>query len=218
MKKLFLPFAALLFLNACALTTDEEYIRCLQGFNDPGSGGGIPGGKAATVIAAGAAGAAAALVLCEEPEVTESPDVLDANVDGDLSQPLEAREPLLMTERVPVTPPMNFVFDSRVLQFELDRADLLPGASDMLMPVVEYLRAYPEVNARIAGHTCNLGTTEHNQSLSERRAQAAADFLMSQGIAQERLVVTGYSELEPIATNDTEEGRARNRRVEITER
>lgn len=56
---------ALLVLNACTFTTDEEYIRCLQGVNDPGSGGGIPGCKAATVITAGAAGTAAALVFSD---------------------------------------------------------------------------------------------------------------------------------------------------------
>ncbi len=218
MKKLFLPLAALLVLNACTFTTDEEYIRCLQGFNDPGSGGGIPGGKAATVITAGAAGAAAALIFCEEPEVTESPEVLEADVNGDLSQPLEMREPLLIAESEPVAPAMQFVFDSQTLQFDLDSADLRPGFSDVLMPVAEYLRAHPEVTATVAGHTCYLGTAEHNQSLSERRAQAVADYLTGQGIASERLLVEGYREFQPIATNKTEEGRARNRRVEITPR
>lgn len=218
MKKIFVPLAALLFLSACTFTTDEEYIRCLQGFNDPGSGGGIPGGQAASVIAAGATGAAAALIFCEEPEVTESPDVLNATIEGDLSQPLEEREPLLVSENAPVTPPMNFVFDSQILQFELDSAELREGFSDILMPVVEYLRAHPEVNATVAGHTCYLGTAEHNQSLSERRARAVADYLTGQGIASERLIAVGYREFRPIATNKTEEGRARNRRVEITER
>lgn len=218
MKRLFVPLAALLVQSACTFTTDEEYIRCLQGFNDLGSGGGIPGGKAATVITAGAAGAAAALVFCEEPEVTESPEVLEADVNGDLSQPLEIREPLLIAESEPVAPPMQFVFDSQTLQFELDSADLRPGFSDILMPVVDYLRAHPEVNATVGGHTCYLGTAEHNQSLSERRAQAVADYLIGQGIASERLLVEGYREFQPIATNKTEDGRARNRRVEITAR
>ena len=218
MKSLFIPLVALLFLNACTFTTDEEYIRCLQGFNDPGSGGGIPGGKAATVITAGAVGAAAALVLCEEPEVNESPDVLNADVKGDLSQPLEAREPLLVSE-APATPqPVRFRFDSRILQFELDRAELLPGAGVILAPAVDYLREFPEVSVTVAGHTCWLGTEAHNQTLSENRAQAVMDFIIAQRIDADRLVIEAYGESQPIATNQTDEGRQRNRRVEITER
>ncbi len=218
MKKFFIPLAAVLFLNACTFTTDEEYIRCLQGFNDPGSGGGIPGGKAATVITAGAAGAAAALVLCEEPEITESPEVLDAQVDGDLSQPLEAREPLLVSEAPAEPEPVRFMFDSRTLQFELDRAELLPGSEATLAPAVDYLLEFPEVSVTIAGHTCWLGTEAHNQVLSKQRAQAVADFITSQGIEADRLVVEAYGESQPIATNQTDEGRQRNRRVEISQR
>lgn len=218
MKKFFIPLAAVLFLNACTFTTDEEYIRCLQGFNDPGSGGGIPGGKAATVITAGAAGTAAALVFCEEPEITESPEVLDAQIDGDLSQPLEAREPLLVSEAPAEPEPVRFMFDSRTLQFELDRAELLPGSEATLAPAVDYLLEFPEVSVTIAGHTCWLGTEAHNQVLSKQRAQAVADFITSQGIEADRLVVEAYGESQPIATNQTDEGRQRNRRVEISQR
>lgn len=218
MKQVFIPLAALLVLSGCTFATDEEYIRCLQGFNDTGSGGGIPGGKAATVITAGAAGAVAALVFCQEPEVTESPELIEAEVDGDLSQPLEAREPLLISE-APATPePVRFMFDSRTLQFELDRAELLPGSEATLAPAVDYLREFPEVSVTIAGHTCWLGTEAHNQLLSEQRAQAVADFITSQGIEADRLVVEAYGERQPIATNQTDEGRQRNRRVEITQR
>jgi len=172
MRKQFLPLAVLLLLNACTFTSDEEYIRCLQGFNDPGSGGGIPGGKAATVITAGATGAAAALVLCEEPEITESPKAVEAEVDGDLSQPLEAREPLLVSNRPtasktpPLPEPVLFSFDSRTLQFELDRAELPPGAEDTLTSVVSYLSEFPEVNVTIAGHTCWLARGSWSRSIT----------------------------------------------------
>jgi outer membrane protein OmpA-like peptidoglycan-associated protein len=218
MKKILIPLSALLFLSGCTFTTDEEYIRCLQGFNDSGSGGGIPGGKAATVIAAGAAGAAAALVLCEEPEVTESPEVLKADIEGDLSQPLEVREPLLVAEVSSAPEPMRLMFDSRTLQFDLDRAELLPGAEQTLLSVMEHLREFPEVSVTVAGHTCWLGSETHNQTLSENRAQAVADYLISQGIEADRLVVEAYGESRPIATNETDEGRQRNRRVEVEQR
>lgn len=224
MKKQFLPLAALLLLSACTFTSDEEYIRCLQGFNDPGSGGGIPGGKAATVITAGVAGAAAALVLCEEPEIMESPKAVEAEVDGDISQPLEVREPLLVSNRPtaskapPLPEPVLFSFDSRTLQFELDRAELPPGAEDTLAAVVSYLSEFSEVNVTIAGHTCWLGSEIYNQTLSQQRAQAVADFIISQGISGDRLFVEAYGESRPIVSNQTDGGRRQNRRVEVIQR
>ena len=74
---------------------------------------------------------------------------------------------------------------------------------------------YPEVSIRITGHTCWLGTTEHNLDLSQRRAKAVADYLMSQGIDRDRLIVAAEGESQPIDTNLTEEGRRSNRRVEV---
>ena len=219
MKNLVFPLLVLVLLSACAASTDKEYIRCLQGFNDPSTGAGIPGGKAASVIAAGTVGAAAALVLCEEPAITESPDLLDVSVEGNLSQPLEVREPLLVFEApAPVAQPVLFTFDSRTLQFELDRAELMPGSKEALVAVVDYLRELPEVVVTIAGHTCWLGTEAHNQKLAEQRAQAVANFIVSQGIGPDRLVVEAFGEAQPVATNQTEEGRERNRRVEVVQR
>ena len=113
---------------------------------------------------------------------------------------------------------MRFRFDSRILQFELDRAELLPGAGVILAPAVDYLREFPEVSVTVAGHTCWLGTEAHNQTLSENRAHAVMDFIIAQGIEADRLVIEAYGESQPIATNQTDEGRQRNRRVEITER
>ena len=219
MKNLVFPLLVLVLLSACATSTDKEYIRCLQGFNDPSTGAGIPGGKAASVIGAGTVGAAAALVLCEEPEITESPDLLDVSVEGSLSQPLEVREPLLVFEApAPAVQPVLFTFDSRTLQFELDRAELMPGSKEALVAVVDYLRELPEVIVTIAGHTCWLGTEAHNQKLAEQRAQAVANFIVSQGIGPDRLVVEAFGEAQPVATNQTEEGRKRNRRVEVVQR
>lgn len=219
MKNLVFPLLVLVLLSACATSTDKEYIRCLQGFNDPSTGAGIPGGKAASVIGAGTVGAAAALVLCEEPEITESPDMLDVSVEGNLSQPLEVREPLLVFEApAPAAQPVLFTFDSRTLQFELDRAELMPGSKEALVAVVDYLRELPEVIVTIAGHTCWLGTEAHNQKLAEQRAQAVANFIVSQGIGPDRLVVEAFGEAQPVATNQTEEGRKRNRRVEVVKR
>ena len=86
------------------------------------------------------------------------------------------------------------------------------------MAVVDYLRELPEVIVTIAGHTCWLGTEAHNQKLAEQRAQAVANFIVSQGIGPDRLVVEAFGEAKPVATNRTEEGRKRNRRVEVVKR
>jgi len=183
----------------------------------------VPPGAATRVIGAGTVGAAAALVLCKEPEITESPDTLVAEVSGDLSQPLEERRSLVKTDATRAATPMSlapvtgFVFDSRTLRFDLDRAELKPGASDTLSPVVDFLNDYPEVSVRITGHTCWLGSNEHNLDLSQRRADAVADYLVSQGIDRDRLLVAAKGESQPIDTNLTEEGRQSNRRVEVVQ-
>ena len=149
--------------------------------------------------------------------------MLLAEVPGDLSQPLEQRDPLLMTDTAPVSgvaplaPAVSFVFDSRTLQFDLDRAELQTGAGVTLSPVVEFLNDYPEVSVLITGHTCWLGSNEHNLDLSQRRADAVADFLVSQGIDRDRLFVAAEGESQPIDSNLTEEGRRSNRRVEVVQ-
>ena len=117
----------------------------------------------------------------------------------------------------PLAPVTGFVFDSRTLRFDLDRAELKPGASDTLSPVVDFLNDYPEVSVLIAGHTCWLGSNEHNLDLSRRRADAVADYLVSQGIDRDRLFVAAEGESQPIDTNLTEEGRQSNRRVEVVQ-
>ncbi|MDT4885035.1 Outer membrane protein A [compost metagenome] len=65
------------------------------------------------------------------------------------------------------------------------------------------------------GHTDNVGSDHYNQGLSERRAQSVADFLASQGVPADKLTSQGLGESQPVADNDSDEGRAQNRRVEI---
>jgi len=67
----------------------------------------------------------------------------------------------------------------------------------------------------VAGHTDSVGTDSYNQGLSERRANAVKDYLTAQGIKASRLTARGYGESRPVASNDTDEGRAENRRVEL---
>lgn len=99
--------------------------------------------------------------------------------------------------------------------FEFDRTRLTAEAKVILDGVVETLRGQPDMRAEIAGHTDALGSDKYNQVLSEGRAASVREYLISRGIAADRVTSRGYGEREPTATNDTEEGRQLNRRVEF---
>lgn len=103
----------------------------------------------------------------------------------------------------------------RNILFEFDSADLKAESLAVLDQVVEYLRSNPGVSMEIQGHTDNVGTAEYNLRLSSRRAQTVRDYLMNKGIPPERLEVQGLGLSSPLVPNDTEENRARNRRVEF---
>ena len=99
--------------------------------------------------------------------------------------------------------------------FELDRANLTPGAVRSLAPLVTFLRDNPDRTIAIEGHTDSLGSDAYNQELSQRRAEAVRDFLVQNGIAGDRITARGMGESYPVASNGTEAGRQQNRRVEI---
>jgi len=99
--------------------------------------------------------------------------------------------------------------------FDTDKASLLPESKSELQTLVNFLNNNPEVKVIIKGHTDNVGNDEHNLDLSKRRAKAVFEYLVGQGIATERLAHEGYGEKVPIATNETDEGRAANRRTEF---
>lgn len=115
-------------------------------------------------------------------------------------------------------PPKLKAGDVVVLQgvnFETDSAVLKPEAIVILDPAVAELLRQPALKVAISGHTDSTGSLENNQKLSEQRADAVRDYLVSLGIAAERLHAAGFGETAPLDGNDTPEGRARNRRVEL---
>jgi outer membrane protein OmpA-like peptidoglycan-associated protein len=93
--------------------------------------------------------------------------------------------------------------------------ELLPGARERLAKVSGIVLAYPSLHLQVEGHTDSVGTDEYNQQLSEHRAQSVRDYLVQQGINQYSIESRGLGKTEPIATNDTPEGRQQNRRVEL---
>ncbi len=99
--------------------------------------------------------------------------------------------------------------------FDFDSHKLLDESKAELQNLAQFLRDNPEVKVRITGHTDNTGKSSYNMELSQNRARAVANYLLNEGIAMNRVSYKGMGSSEPIARNDTEEGRAQNRRTEL---
>ena len=109
---------------------------------------------------------------------------------------------------------IKITFGSGVL-FAVDRSDLQPAAQENLVKLTAILQKYDDTNIMVEGHTDATGTEEYNMDLSLRRSSSVATFLAAQGVERTRLSAVGYGELQPIATNETTDGRQQNRRVEV---
>jgi outer membrane protein OmpA-like peptidoglycan-associated protein len=138
---------------------------------------------------------------CVTPEGAPAP-VVEAPVEPTPPAPAEVQEETIdLKEKV---------------EFETDSAQLKEGSKPVLDGVVKVLKEHPEIlKIRIEGHTDSTSTPEHNQTLSEQRAAAVREYFTSQGIAAGRLSSKGLGQTKPIDDNNTESGRAANRRVEI---
>ena len=101
------------------------------------------------------------------------------------------------------------------ITFQVDRYDIQPQFQSTLNEIASTLNAYESTYIDVMGHTDSTGSDAYNQGLSERRAQAVANYLVAQGVNGARIATRGYGESSPIASNDTEGGRQQNRRVEI---
>jgi outer membrane protein OmpA-like peptidoglycan-associated protein len=102
------------------------------------------------------------------------------------------------------------------IHFETGKANLEPGSIPTMRKLFDMMRENPEIRIEIAGHTDSTGSEEVNQRLSELRAESVASWLIQNGISSKRIMTKGYGETKPIADNDTEAGRRRNRRTEIS--
>ncbi|MES1945863.1 outer membrane protein A precursor [Salinisphaera sp. C84B14] len=99
--------------------------------------------------------------------------------------------------------------------FAVDSATLSGNAQSTFNKIAETLKNYDKTAIHVVGHTDSTGSDEYNMKLSQQRAQAVAQFLTSRGVDSQRVLTWGRGETQPIATNDTEAGRAENRRVDI---
>ncbi|MEP0714244.1 OmpA family protein [Algoriphagus sp.] len=126
----------------------------------------------------------------------------------ELQEDLEGAEVERVGEGIKIT------FDSG-LMFDVDKSELSEISKQNLAELAETLKKYEETNILIEGHTDNTGAEDYNMDLSRRRAYSVEDFLTSNGIAKKRMEITAYGEVQPTASNDTEDGRQQNRRVEV---
>jgi outer membrane protein OmpA-like peptidoglycan-associated protein len=109
---------------------------------------------------------------------------------------------------------IKITFDSG-LMFDVNKATLRPASEQNLTKLAVILNKYPDTNVLLEGHTDATGSDEYNLNLSRLRAQSVSNYLSGQQVREARFTIMGYGEAQPIATNDSEDGRQQNRRVEV---
>jgi len=189
-------------LGATLISAGAVPVHAQEGFYDP-SNAASPTGKTIgyeLFLTIGCPGRQLLDKPCVAPVVAAAPEPAPEPAPAALA-PVAAVAPApLVMEGV------NFDFDKAVIRQEdipkLDRD-------------VATLKEWGDVKVEVAGHTCSIGTDEYNMGLSQRRADAVRNYLISKGVPADRLTAKGYGESQPIADNATEEGRVQNRRVEL---
>jgi outer membrane protein OmpA-like peptidoglycan-associated protein len=101
------------------------------------------------------------------------------------------------------------------LFFDVDKFELKEKSFTELGKIIQFLKENPKARLEISGHTDNTGSAPYNRQLSEKRAKSVFQYLVDNGVSPQRLSPKGYGPDSPVATNDTEEGRMLNRRIEF---
>ncbi|MHA7057448.1 OmpA family protein [Aquimarina sp. M1] len=128
---------------------------------------------------------------------------------------IEQEMPSVAVERVEEE--INIVFDEESgVYFKSNKHDLNESSKETIKKLAMILQEYPNSNVLIEGHTDNVGKEESNFILSKYRAQSVRDYLILQGVEEQRFTVKYYGESQPKYSNDTPEGKSKNRRVEVT--
>jgi len=194
--------AAVLACTGCASWGDKQK----KGAGIGAAGGGVVGAVIGHKTGSTARGAIIGAVVGGVAGAVIG-DRMDKQAEK-LAAELEAAKVSRVGEGIAVT------FDSGIL-FPFDSAELTAEARTNLRKLAASLQDEARTNVMVVGHTDSVGRDAYNQQLSERRGRAAVDHLVSEGVASSRLVSRGRGEAEPIATNETDEGRQENRRVEV---
>jgi outer membrane protein OmpA-like peptidoglycan-associated protein len=187
--------AALLTLSGCS---SNLRTGALGGAAAGAVIGGVASGSAKGAIIGAAIGGAAGAAIG---------GVMDAQAED-----LQDKLPNATVERVGEG--IQVTFDSGIL-FDVNSANLRSAAQQNLTDLARSLEEYEGTDVLVVGHTDSTGEADYNQALSERRADAARNFLVGAGLEPGRVTAMGRGEMEPITSNDTEAGRQDNRRVEV---
>lgn len=151
---------------------------------------------------------------CEPCQGITQRDMTDYNKIEDM---IERHIPKEITKEVVVDTCIKAISNDRFVLFGVNfafgKSDLLPESYPVLDEAVKLLNNKSDVNVEIQGYTDSIGTEEYNQKLSVDRAKTVKDYLVSKGIAENRLTTIGYGKGDPVADNGTDEGRAMNRRI-----
>ncbi len=202
--KTLLVYTLILSIASVGLSSCKSWSRAGKGAAIGGAAGGTIGGVASKknpaagiiigAIVGGAAGAAIGAYMDKQAKDIEK-DVKDAEV-------------------VRVEEGIHITFDSGIL-FGFDKSDLNSDSKESIAKLGRILNEYPDTRLTIQGHTDSKGDDNYNRKLSAQRSDAVRDYLIANGVTGGRLNTTAYGETSPVASNDTEAGRAKNRRVEV---
>jgi outer membrane protein OmpA-like peptidoglycan-associated protein len=204
MKKILVFFVLAVFVLAsvnCA-----SWSKTAQGAVIGGAGGAVLGGVIGhaagntilgAIIGAAVGGAAGAIIG----------NYMDKQA-AEIRRDLEGARVERIGEAIKIT------FDSGIL-FDVDKSELRPLSKDNLGKLAKILNKYPDTNILIEGHTDNTGADDYNMTLSKDRAQGVAFYMATLEVTSGRFSTMGYGKTQPIAPNDTVEGRQKNRRVDI---
>src|SRR6476620_7431065 len=193
--------AAVVVLDACASLNNKEkggIIGATGGAVVGGAIGNANGSTAKGAILGAVVGGAAGMIIGHQMDKQAAE--LKQNIPGAVVE--------RVGEGIQVT------FDSGLL-FDFDSDVVRPEARTNLRNLAASLDKYPGSDLLIAGHTDSVGTDAYNLALSQRRSAAAVAYLASQGVDRSRMTARGLGETEPVAPNDSEAGRSKNRRVEV---
>ena len=209
-RALLSSFAALALLSTTACVTDpntgERKISrtAIGGVGGALGGyllGGLIGGKTGRIVGAGIGGVAGAAIGYRMDEQIRELEEETEGTGVDISETDDG-------QAIMVNLPDG-------VTFAVNSSEISPGFQHTLDQIANNLVNYPNSLIDVYGHTDSSGTEEYNLELSQRRADAVADYLVLRGVSRARIETIGYGELYPVASNSTAEGMARNRRVEI---
>lgn len=146
------------------------------------------------------------------------PDVYAKTADGcplPVAKPAEAKSDYSAAPATPEAIPRRLVLEG--VNFNFDKSALRPEDIAIIDQNAADLKEWGDIDVEVSGHTDSRGSDKYNMGLSLRRADAVRDYLITKGISAERLTAKGYGESQPLESNDTDEGRFKNRRVELNQ-